>query len=81
MVTPIKVTSLDQPKEPFKKALFPINPFFHFRAPNAEEFIAKIKSVPREPQNDRFLCPVMRNGLARWAPWSWSVGRIIKPAI
>ena len=59
MVTPIKVTSLDSTpalgQEPFKKALFPINPFFHFPAVNATEFIAKIKSVPREPQNDRFL--------------------------
>ena len=44
MVKPIKITTLDAPTEPFKKALFPINPFFHFRAPNAEEFIEKIKS-------------------------------------
>ena len=55
MVTPIKISNLDQPKEPFKKALFPINPFFHFQAVNADEFIEKVKSVPREPQNDRFL--------------------------
>ena len=41
--------------EPFKKALFPINPFFHFRAVNADAFIDKIMSVERTPQNEKFL--------------------------